>query len=250
MSAENFASHYFRGQGPLYISDRNSDGSPVGFRFVGDVGEVSLQPNVSRGQVIENVTGGRAIGASWLDQVSYNLTINMRSIKPEHMALALHGSATSISASSVTNQVQVAKLGLMIALVHTKLSSVVVTDTAGTTTYVAGTDYVLYADEGLIEILSGGAITDLQTLHVDYNYAAQATVNADPNNNARFVMFSGMNTANNNKRTRCEIYKTKLDPAAYSLISNEAAEGPISGVVELDMLRSSGDRLFKWKLES
>lgn len=246
---ENYASRYFRGQGPLHLSRRNADGSPVGYLFIGDVGEVSMTPNVDRGNVIENVSGSRAIAASWLNSVSFNVSFSMRSVKPEHLAMNLQGANTVVAAGSATDEPHAAGLGLMIALSKVKVSNVVVTDSTGVTTYVVNTDYVVHADIGAVEILSTGSITDAQDLLIDYDYAAQHHVDADPQNLAYSVLFAGINTADDDKQTRCEIFKFKPDPGAFDLISTEAAQSPVNGVAELDTLRTAGNQLFTWKTE-
>jgi hypothetical protein len=48
--------------------------------------------------------------------------------------------------------------------------TVVVTDTSGATTYVDGTDYVIDYMDGRIYCMSGGSITDGQSLKVDYHF--------------------------------------------------------------------------------
>jgi len=70
------------------------------------------------------------------------------------------------ASASVSNEVHTAYRDKFIRLQHTKVSTVVVTNVAGTTTYVAGTDYVLYAAEGMIEILPA-AITEALAMITD-----------------------------------------------------------------------------------
>ena len=92
------------------------------------------------------------------------------------------------------------------------------------------------------------ALRAIQTL-VDYSYAAQHHVAADPSNKEVYLVFAGLNRADNAKQTRCEIYKAKLDPGVLGLIQEEHAEIPITGRVLLDSLRPAGDQFFSWKLE-
>lgn len=247
--SELFESRYFSGQGPLFLGSRTAAGAPAGLTFIGDVGAAELTPQVERAEVIENTSGSAGIGSSFIKKAQYSLSITLRSIKPEHLALALHGAVTAKSAASVTNEAVTGYHGKFTPLAHVKVSSVVVTNTAGTTTYTAGTDYVLHADAGMIEILSTGAITDGQSLHVDYSYAAQDHVNTAPANTDRYLMFSGLNRADSDKRVRCEIYKVRLDPGVFGLIQQESAEAQIGGIVLQDALRASGDQFFKWQVE-
>jgi hypothetical protein len=246
--SELFDTHYFRGQGPILIGGRTAAGAPDGLLFVGDMGEVTLEPNVDYTEVIENVTGQGGIGSSSLKRAQFDLKIMMRSIKPVHLAAALQGVATPIAGGSVTNQAHTARQNKFVRLGHVNVSAVTVTGTGGTPTHVAGTDYIVHADKGLIEILAAG-ITDGASIEVDYTYAAQTTVTTNPGNTDKYVVFSGKNTANNGKQTRCEIYKVRFDPGALSLITEEESEYTISGRVLLDSLRSPGDQFFKWTIE-
>ena len=246
---ELFDTKYFRGQGPLFIGGRTAAGEPDGLIFVGDVGEVTLEPKVDYTEMIEHVTGQGGIGSSSLKRAQYDIKIMMRSVKPAHLALALQGVATANTAGTVTNQLHTARPGKFVRLQHVKVSAVVVTGPSATPTYTAGTDYVVHSSEGLVEVLSTGIIVDGQTLEIDYAYAAQNHVTSNPGNADRSIVFAGKNTANNDKTTRCEIYKVRLDPGALSLITDEESEYTIGGRVLLDSLRPVGDQFFKWKIE-
>jgi len=246
---EQFDSVYFSGQGPLFIGSRDAAGNPAGLVFVGDLSEASLTPSVETAEVVENVSGQGAIGNSFTKKVEYQLSITMRSVKPEHLALALQGAVTTKIAGSVTDEAHKGYLGKMIPLDNPKISTVVVTNAAATTTYVVATDYIVHADEGLIEIVSTGSITEAEDLLIDYAYASQDHVKVAPANAEKYLVFSGMNRANNNKQTRCEIYKVKLDPGVLGLIQEDQAEMPITGRILIDSLRTAGDQLYSWKIE-
>lgn len=75
---------------------------------------------------------------------------------------------------TVTDEAVVADLGTWVDLAgeHVDPSSVVVQDATDTTTYVLGTDYAVDYFEGRLMALTGGAIGDGATLHVDYTYQA------------------------------------------------------------------------------
>lgn len=75
---------------------------------------------------------------------------------------------------TVTDEVLAADHGAWVALAHQRLTpgSVVVTNSAGTTTYVEDTDYLVDYANGRIYALASGAITDAQSLKVDYGWTA------------------------------------------------------------------------------
>jgi|GEM_PF-1182930 len=78
------------------------------------------------------------------------------------------------SEPTINNEVLVAAHGAWVALANKALrfGTVVVTNTAGTTTYVEGTDYVIDYIEGRVMALAAGSITNSQSLYVDYTYDA------------------------------------------------------------------------------
>ena len=246
---ELFETKYFRGQGKLFIGARDAAGEPSGLTFVGDLSSATLTPNVGRSEIIENVTGASAVGASALKSVKFSVAIAMRSIKPEHLAIALSASNVAKAGSSVVDEAHTCYLDKFTRLEHNKISAVTITGAGGTPTYVADTDYIVHADEGMIEFISGGTITDALPVLIDYTYASQHHVKSDPGNLERYIVFAGMNTANNDKQTRCEMYKVKLDPGVFALITDDPTDATINGTLELDTLRAAGDQTFSWKLE-
>lgn len=247
---EQFNSKSFRGQGKVFLADKAADGAPAGLVFIGDLSSAELTPSIARTQVIENVTGSNNVSASAIKSVEYGISISMRSIRKDHLAIALGAVLTDKVGASVTDESVIAYLDKFVKLEHNKLSSVVVTHNSGVPTYVEGTDYVDYPDEGMIEILSTGAITEAQELFVDYSYAGQYHVKVDPDNIDKYIVFAGLNTMDNDKQTRCELYKCRLDPSVLSFITDEATDMPLSGVLLRDTSRPPEDQLYSWKVES
>lgn len=249
--SEQFDSRYFRGQGPVFLGQRDATtGKPIGLAFIGDISSAELTPQVDAVEVLENVTGSNGVGARFIKATKYDFSMQMRSIKPDHAALAMMGAVTTKAAGSVTDEAVKGYLGKFTFLAHTKISTVVVTNNAGTTTYTAGTDYVLHANVGAIEIpASGSAITAGQDLKIDYVYAAQNHIKAAPGNIQYYLVFAGKNSADNDKQTRCEIYKIQMDPSALGFIQDQTAEMPLKGTVLVDTLRAAGDQFFSWKTE-
>lgn len=246
---ELFDSQYFSGQGKLFLYDRDSAGKPNNGLFVGDLSSASFSSQVENVELIENVTGAGGIGSSFTKSVKYTGQFVFRSIKPDHLALALQGSSTAKASTSVTDEAHMVKLGRFSPLAHAKVSAVTITGVGGSPTYVADTDYKIHAAEGLIEWLSGGTVTDGLAVVIDYTYAAQHHVQVAPANIYKYAVFAGMNRANNNKQTRCEMYKIRLDPSAMGLIQDTHGEMTASFQLLQDTLRTSGDQYYAWKTE-
>lgn len=247
---EQFDSKYFRGQGKLFLGARDAAGNPVGLTFIGDLTSAEITPQVERDEVIENVTGSGGVGASWIRRSAFQIAIVMRSIRKDHLAAALQGQLVDKASSDVTDEEHTAILGAFSRLEHTNVSNVEITDEEGNVTYVAGEDYVLYPAEGMIEWLADGDISDEEAVLVTYDYAAQYHVPSSPNNEPKYLVFAGKNTADGDRSVRCEAYRVKLDPAAVSMITESSADIPLNGVVELDALRPAGDQFFSWKVEA
>lgn len=246
---EQFDSRYFRGQGKLFAADRDPNGAPTGLLFLGDMTSSDMTPNMERSETIENTTGSGGVGSSFLKRAQYDVSIVMRSIRHDHLARALHASDTARAGASVTDEAHTGYHDAFIKLEHTNVSAVVVTDDTGVTTYTEGTDYALYANEGMIEILSTGGITDAQPLLIDYSYAAQHHLKVSPHNKEIYLVFAGKNSADNDKMTRCEMYKMKLDPGALSMITDDTTDTTLNGTLLLDPLRPAGDQFYSWKTE-
>lgn len=246
---ETFETKYFSGQGPLFVGARAANGQPAGLGFVGDISSAELSPNIESAEIVENVTGSNGIGNSFTKRTEFNFTASLRSIKHDHLARAIQGSNTAKAGASVTDEAHTCYLDKFTRLQHVNVSAVVVTGAGGTPTYVADTDYKVHAEEGLIEFLSGGTVTDALPVLIDYAYTAQHHIKAAPANQDLYMVFAGMNRADNNKQTRCEIYKMKLDPGVLGLIQAEHAEIQVTGRVQLDSLRAAGDQFYSWKTE-
>lgn len=245
---ELFDSIIFRGQGHVFIGDTDANGNPINLQYAGDISAFNITPNISRGNHLESGSGARAEIASWNESVQFSLAITSHSIKPAHLAKILQGVATSITGNTVTDESHPAYHDAFVALDHTNISAVTVTDVGGVQTFVADTDYIVHADEGLIEILSTGAITDGETIEVDYTFATQSHVTTDPGNSTVSIVLAGKNTADSDKQVRIELYKVKLDTGAMGGITTGAAASTINGTIQKDTRRAAGDQFFKYKI--
>jgi len=249
--AEQFDTKYFSGQGPVFIAERDASGQPKGLEFIGDMTTVTLTPSVDKETVTENVSGSSAIGASFTKSVKYDFSMQMRSIKPDHLSIALQSSNTVKNLQTVTDASVTAYKGKFIALPHVKtfIVDVRMAGDQNSVSYIHNIDYIMHSDKGMIEILDGGDIVNESQLRVDYTYEAQHHLAVAPEEKDYYIVFAGMNRADNNKQTRCEMYKVRLSPGSLAMIESKSAEMPITGTVMWDALRPAGDRLFSWKIE-
>lgn len=134
--------------------------------------------------------GAQVLDEKVITRYGEKLTFRGRNVNFDRLA-DFYGAAvpgvTAQASQTVTAQVYTGYRGKHIALKPASgtnvgvrvfnVSAVTVTDSGATTTYVAGTDYILDAVKGLIFIPTNSAITDAQSLKVTYTCAAM-TANA------------------------------------------------------------------------
>lgn len=166
----------FLGAGDLYLA-RQVNG--VFEDFVGpfECSKFEIKPNV---QLREQISKGRSTYGQVIETVALqqpaDLSVDLTEVNRETLAIALLGTTAALAQTSGTlsNEPVTVKLDKWVPLSKAALTeaSVVVTNVAGTTTYVKGVDYIVNAQLGWIKALTGGAITDATVVHVDATYSA------------------------------------------------------------------------------
>lgn len=165
----------FVGSGDIYLDRLTSAGVGLGYVKVG-AGKFEIKPDVD---IKEQVSKGKDTYGQVMATVAINkpatVTIQLTQVDRSALAIAFLGEDVSYStvSGSVTDEVVVARLDKYVKLAHRNVSSVIVTNDTGVTTYVAGVDYEIALRTGLLKALSTGSIADTQTLKVDYAYAAE-----------------------------------------------------------------------------
>jgi len=132
-------------------------------------------------QTTKDQRGGSLVtSGSFITDNEERFTLRTRNTNPDIFSLflgaELPGSFAQTS-TPVVDQSHTAKLGAEISLLDAagarvfNLSSVVVTDSAGTTTYVLGTDYLLDAVKGVVTPLTAGSIVEDEELLISFTPA-------------------------------------------------------------------------------
>jgi hypothetical protein len=173
--------NYVFGRGQLFLN-LYAAGVFEGRRFIGNCPSFNLSVESEIFEHVSSTSGIQTTDLKVTKSTKFSGQIVCDDMQPENMALFLVGSQATLSqvATPVTNEAIVVNKGFHFQLGLTvsnkvgirDVSSVVVTNVAGSTTYVLNTDYKLDADSGMIYIISGGAITNGQTIHVDYTPTA------------------------------------------------------------------------------
>lgn len=116
------------------------------------------------------------------DPGTSSISLTLVAIPGAILARLFYGDAavTTVAEGSVTNEaVTITALGTPYRLSKRYLKASpapVVTNVAGDTTYVAGTDYTINARTGEITATTGGAIDAADVVHVDFSYVAYELV--------------------------------------------------------------------------
>ncbi len=170
----------FAGHGDVRFYPFDASGEPtLGGIDLGFVGKLAIDPPeidkiemksyrdpANPGQVVDEVIKSK----------KFAISITTKSINKETVNLLLFGTSQpqSQAAGSVTDESVTGRTGRWVDLEHRNLAagSVVVTNSDGSVTYTEDTDYQVDYWGGAIKVLTGGAISDGDTLLVDYNYQA------------------------------------------------------------------------------
>ncbi len=153
----------------------------LGELYMGNCPSLGLSIETEKAEHYSSETGLREKDASVVLEVKRTGSLTCDNMSGTNVALFLSGSTGTITqaGASVTDEVidvipgRYYQLGLGVStpVGARKVSAVAVTNSAGTTTYVAGTDYLLDADRGRLQILTTGTIVAGE-IKVDYTKAA------------------------------------------------------------------------------
>lgn len=191
-----------------------------------DLKEQTSRGRDSYGQVIESVTIPKPV----------DFSLELAEVNKDSMTIALLGTAAALvqAAGTLTDEAINAKLGAWVALSKQNITDtgLSVTDSAGTTTYVLGTDYDINYRLGWIRAIAGGAITDGEALKVDatYNAISGTRIRGATNSQIRMkVMFDGVNFADGLPViVNCQEAVVASD-AAFDFLQSDFAKVPLTG---------------------
>ena len=191
--------------GNVYLN-RKISGAFTGFH--GPINATKFAISVGESNTIERPSFMRDTYGQILDSVvipgSSTLSIETDDAAAEILQYMLLGTLTDITGNTtpVADEAVTGYLGKWTKLSRRNIGSVVVTDTAGTTTYVNGTHYVLDAVAGMIKPLASGTITDGQSLKVDFTPVAMTgrqIITSTSTEVRAMVRLDGKNLANQKK---------------------------------------------------
>lgn len=172
------------GKGKLYFAEfaANTE-TPGGRRYLGNTPEFSMTVESEQLDHMNSDEGIKEVDESVTLSTTRSLSFVTDHISPQNVADFLLGSASTLAQSSATDDTETLT-GVLQGMYYQlgisatnpagvrQLSNVVVTGPSGTPTHVAGDDYTVDLETGMIYIVPGGAITDASTIELTYDLAA------------------------------------------------------------------------------
>lgn len=235
------------GKGKVYIKE---EGATAALAEMGNCTALAL----SITEDVKKALNYQTAGGGTLNEVrrieSVVLSMTLQELSRENLARALLGSESAVTGDTVTDEAITGYVGQLARLAHPNPTSVTVTGTGGTPTYVAGTDYEVRA--GGIYVLSGGSISNGTALLVDYTYATYDKVEALVNSNKVYqLFFEGLNEAQSGKAALVDLWRVRLGASEQlALLGDEFAELTVSGEVIADSTKAAGtSQYFREQLE-
>lgn len=229
------SSKYFSGQGKVLIAEIVA-GVIGAYRYVGNCPSLKFDLKTKTVEHQESTTGQRLTDVRLGQGNSATIAADLEEFTPENLARVLRGAPVAIAGGSVTDEALPVGLvaGDYVALANVNVSAVVVKDSAGApATLVEGTDYVVNAKHGSLQILNVGA--HVQPFKVDYtNGPATSTPMFTKPMKTYALRFEGLNTADDDAPVLVEFYKVQLDPSGLDLISDNLSKFTINGSVLYD----------------
>jgi len=218
------------GKGILYIDGRDV-GNVINLSF--SIAEDKKELKTSR-----TTGGGNYNALTRIDSVTLSMT--MSDYSAENMAIALFGSSSAVTATTVSDESITAPASLSgdplvdtANVIDTAETVTVTSDPAGTT-YVADTDYTVTSAG--IKILSTGSISADDALLISYTKKAVDVVEALTSSAGEYkLVLDGLNEAQSGAPFIVTVHRAKFGPAAeMSLIGDDFAELVLTGDVLQD----------------
>ena len=228
----------YSGQGIVSYSERNELGRPTGgFIDLGNCSKLETKATVERVEHTESRTGSNFTDAVFekSQKVEFNGTFD--SFSAENLNLYLYGSTIKTASATVTDEEVIGIYGRKAALSKMVTTFTSLTNAAGSTTYVEGTDYTIDPRTGMLTFPSAGAaFADGDSLRANYTSAAERSTAAFTQlNTYKYLRFDGLNRASDGKPVVIEVYKGRFDPSEMlDIINEEFAEYVLNGMALYD----------------
>lgn len=203
------------GKGVVYIKNRASGG----FRFLANVESLTQSFETEEKSIPNNTAAGGGKWDSLTRITAAKAAASMYDFSAENLALATNGGVSAVTAAAVVDEVLTATaLGEIVptAFMIDTATAPVVTNSAGSTTYVVDTDYTV-SPAGITPKV-GGTMTASTAFKVDYTKKASSVVEMLTASAGEYTLLvDGLNEADSGSPVRITLHRAK--PAAASELS-------------------------------
>ena len=241
-------------RGKVYLKDLSSPTNPLL-----PVGNAEFTLNQTLTEITQpnyQSLGGNNCKVAYPEEISLDMTLHC--ISPENLALAFMGQDSVLTGDEVEDEehsVNGIHELIPFNFVPDKSQPIVVTNEAGSTTYVAGEDYVV-TNVG-IEIIEGSTIpVDGSIIKISYAYGNNYKVDAQTVGQKEYLfVFDGANYGEGGQRqVKLVAHKVKFDPTdSFAMLSGqEFASLAVSGEILRDESQATGSKFFsvEWGAEA
>lgn len=230
--------YHYIGVGKVYMREY---GASAGLIHVGNVSAlaVAISEESKKAKDYTKGGGGTANEVRRVDAATMSMT--WLELSPSNLSKALFGTTGAIAAGTVTDEVITAYVGALVPTAYPIDTTVdpVVTNSGGGTTYIKDTDYTVTA-AGIEIPSSGSAITDAQSLKIDYTKKAATKVEALLNSAKEYeIYFAGLNEARSGKATNVRFHRCRIGAAKnLELIGEDFAGLEVEGELLKDTTKN------------
>lgn len=243
--------HSYLGSGKLLFREY---GAAAPFVEVGNCSSLTFSPQTNKLTLADHTNPGGGERNSVERLTSVDMAYTFTDFAPENFARGLRGTSAAVAAGTITDEEVVAYKGGFTPLASIATSITAVKGATGSTTYVAGTDYV-FQDGGLF-IPAGSTIpapiSAAFNLKVTYANAAQTKVQALVTAAKQYeLLFLGLNEAQSGKRVRVRAHKVSGGVMQQlGVIGDDYGQGEVSGSLQSDTSKGAGlSQYFTWEAE-
>lgn len=235
----------FSFQGKVHAGDRLANGKLAKPVWAGNVPTMTLQLATDSSNKTESFSGNRLQYGRLQRGKTATLNIVFDEWLPQNIALAIWASQLQIAGSTVTGEIFPSSViaGEYVKLDHPFVSSLVLTDSAGTPATVPTANYELESpNSGLVRIDTLGALT--QPFKAAYTYASRTSFTmftaAPPE---RYILLDGINTETD-EPVIVTLYRCKFDPVSdLAFINDEYGNFTLTGSVLYDVVNARNANL-------
>lgn len=228
---------YYRGQGAVYISDRDATtGQPTGgFRFLGNVPSLRISTTTQQVKHQESYTGQGLTDLVIETTKEAQLMLTLEDFDRDNLAFALFGTPTTVAGATVSNEAVIAQPGRHVPLANINLTSFT-SLSSGATTYVQGTDYTVNLKSGMVSFPTGSAIAAGASVQASYVCGSHEKISAFTKTNKEYwLRFDGLNTAEGDSPVVIDCYRVRFMPQKeWNLIGNELSTMELDGDILFD----------------